>query len=178
MSHCTGSLGKCLLAGDFSSHPARLPVAADSEVALAEAALSALLAAPRLCCGAVILVTAMELHGEGSSRFPYIASVMRQLQGGLWYVLSFILPGGSRASWPPACCYHRASLVWCGSCAPGGKGPEAKGQSVRPQGNLSVPPIREERWSVMPPHCTPVPRAQGSGAGCTCIGAPGGNGLA
>uniref|UniRef100_A0A8C0BQF2 Uncharacterized protein n=1 Tax=Buteo japonicus TaxID=224669 RepID=A0A8C0BQF2_9AVES len=50
--------------------------------ALAEAALSAPLAAPSLCCGAVILVPAMELHGEGSSNFPYIASVMRQLQGG------------------------------------------------------------------------------------------------
>lgn len=63
-------LGKCLLAGDFSSHPARLPVAADSEVALAEAALSALLAAPSLCCGAVILVTAMELHMEkGAATF-------------------------------------------------------------------------------------------------------------
>lgn len=113
MSRCTGSLGKCLLAGDFSSHPARLPVAADSEAALAEAALSAPLAAPSLCCGAVILVPAMELHGEGSSNFPYIASVMRQLQGGGsgMSCLSFSLVAAEPAGLQPAA---TTGHPWCG----------------------------------------------------------------
>ena len=91
--------------------------------------------------------------------------------GGFWHVLSFILPGGSRASWTPACCYHRVpsgtmALKLLASCTPGGKRPEARGLSVRPQGNLSVLPIKEERWTVTPPHRTTVPGAEGGGVGC------------
>lgn len=31
---------------------------------------------------------------------------------------------------------------------------------------------------MMPPHCTPVPGAEGGGVGCACFGATGGNGAA
>lgn len=103
---------------------------------------------------AVILVRVKELHGEGSSNFLYIASVMRQLLGGSGTSsLSLSVVAAEPAGPQPAATMGRP---WCGVAqtprlrAAGGRGSEVQGLSVSSQGNLSAPPVRGEMVSDAP----------------------------
>lgn len=121
----------------------------------------------------------MELHGERSSNFPYIASAMRQLPGGSGTsYLSFSLAAAEPAGLQPAA---TTGHPWHGVAqAPGllrtwwqrarGKRSECK-TTGKP---LCSPHQRGEMVSDASP---PYP-GQSGGVGCVCIGAPGGNGPA
>lgn len=109
----------------------------------------------------------MELHG-GSSNFPYAASAMRQLLGdsGTSHLpFSLITP----SLLPPQGILGIVWLRLLAYCAPGSRGPEWE--------TSGKPLCSSHQQREMVSDAAPVPRAEGSGVGCGCIGAAEGKGL-